>query len=237
MHYYKRNIGDYHKKAGRLSILQHGIYVLLMDSIYDREEFPTLQQAIDWVWASSSDEVEAVEFVLSKFFVLDDGIYTQNRIAEEIEEYTAICESNAINGKKGGRPKGTKNKPKETQSVLIETQSLNLKSEINQGVSESKPNHKPLTTNHIIDQKKEFVEKAWAYFWDKYPKRVDKKKARSKFELMLKNKSIDTSVALINKIGFNIDRRLDIGDWLRDESHFIPSPAKYLLNELWNDEI
>jgi uncharacterized protein YdaU (DUF1376 family) len=208
-----------------------------MDSIYDREEFPTLQQAIDWVWASSSDEVEAVGFVLSKFFVLEDGIYTQNRIAEEIEEYTAICESNAINGKKGGRPKGAKNKPKETQSVLIETQSLNLKSEINQGVSESKPNHKPLTTNHIIDQKKEFVEKAWTYFWDKYPKRVDKKKARSKFELMLKNKSIEISGALINKIGFNIDRRLDTGDWLRDESHFIPSPAKYLLNELWNDEI
>jgi hypothetical protein len=87
------------------------------------------------------------------------------------------------------------------------------------------------------DEKKAFTEKAWTYFWDKYPKRVDKKKARSKFELILKNKSIETSGALINKIGFNIDRRLDTGDWLRDESHFIPSPAKYLLNELWNDEI
>lgn len=29
MHHYRRNIGDYHKKAGRLSILQHGVYNLL----------------------------------------------------------------------------------------------------------------------------------------------------------------------------------------------------------------
>jgi len=29
MHYFKRNIGDYHKKAGRLSMLEHGAYTLL----------------------------------------------------------------------------------------------------------------------------------------------------------------------------------------------------------------
>ncbi len=57
MHYYKKNIGDYHKKAGRLTMLQHGAYTLLMDSCYDREEFPTLEQAIEWVWASTTEEV------------------------------------------------------------------------------------------------------------------------------------------------------------------------------------
>ena len=42
MHYFKRNIGDYHKKAGRLSMLEHGAYTLLIDSCYDRERFPTM---------------------------------------------------------------------------------------------------------------------------------------------------------------------------------------------------
>ena len=37
MHYYKRNIGDYHKKAGRLSMIEHGAYTLLIDACYDRE--------------------------------------------------------------------------------------------------------------------------------------------------------------------------------------------------------
>jgi uncharacterized protein YdaU (DUF1376 family) len=87
MHYFKRNIGEYHKKAGKLNMLQHGAYTLLMDACYDREKFPTLDEAIDWCWASSSDEIAAVEFVLRKFFTLIDGVYVQNRISEEIEQY------------------------------------------------------------------------------------------------------------------------------------------------------
>ena len=87
MHYFKRNIGEYHKKAGKLSMIQHGAYTLLMDSCYDREKFPTLDDAIDWCWASSAEEISAVEFVLRKFFTLIDGVYVQNRISEEIQQY------------------------------------------------------------------------------------------------------------------------------------------------------
>ena len=87
MHYYKRNLGDYAKKAGRLSMLQHGSYTLLLDACYDREEFPTLEQAIEWTWASTTEEVEAVTFVLRKFFVLEEGVYVQKRIQEELAVY------------------------------------------------------------------------------------------------------------------------------------------------------
>lgn len=154
MHYYKKNIGDYHKKAGRLSMLQHGAFNLLMDSCYDREEFPTREEAIDWLWASSKEEIEAIDFVLTKFFILKDGRYIQNRISEEVQEYHGVCQSNAINGKKGGRPKGSKNKPRETHSVNLETHSVNLESESKANKSETAQNktlttnHEPLTTNH-----------------------------------------------------------------------------------------
>jgi len=87
MHYFKRNIGDYHKKAGRLSMLEHGAYTLLMDACYDREKFPTLEQALDWCWARSVDEIAAVKFVLDKFFCLDGDLYMQKRIADEIDGY------------------------------------------------------------------------------------------------------------------------------------------------------
>lgn len=80
MHYYKKNLGDYYKKAGRLSILQHGVYTLLIDCCYDRETFPTMQEAIDWVWASSPEEEQAVEFVLNRFFECENGVYIQKRI-------------------------------------------------------------------------------------------------------------------------------------------------------------
>lgn len=94
MHWYKRNIGDYSKKAGRLSLLQHGVYTLLIDACYDRERFPTMDEAIDWTWASSQEEIEAVEFVLRRFFTLEDGVYVQQRIKEEIEEYRKKAENN-----------------------------------------------------------------------------------------------------------------------------------------------
>ena len=95
MYYYKKNIGDYYKKTGRLSMLEHGAYTLLIDACYDRERFPTLEEALDWAWARTDAEIEAVKFVLSKFFELNDGIYTQSRIADELMNYHALSETNS----------------------------------------------------------------------------------------------------------------------------------------------
>jgi uncharacterized protein YdaU (DUF1376 family) len=154
MQYYRRNIGDYYKKAGRLSILQHGVYNLLIDACYDREKFPTRDDAIDWVWASSPDEVEAVDLVLSKLFSEQgDGTFVQKRISEELQEYRGQCMTNSENGKKGGRPKGSKNKAKETEEVNKKTHSVSEESEAKP--SESEINPKPLTTNHITTNPKD----------------------------------------------------------------------------------
>ena len=135
MHYFKRNIGDYHKKAGRLSMLQHGAYTLIMDACYDREEFPTLEQAIDWSWASNQDEIDAVTFVLGKFFTLVDGVYVQNRIQDDLDRY----HKNSKTNKRIAIDREAKRKEKSTKRA--------------QDVNEAPPNHKPLTTNHKPIQK------------------------------------------------------------------------------------
>lgn len=129
MHYYKRNLGDYAKKAGRLSMLQHGAYTLLIDTCYDREQFPTRDEAIDWTWASSTAEVEAVEFVLRKFFVLEDGRYVQKRIQEELAAYHETSQTN--------KRIATEREAKRNASSTERAQTVN----------EAPPNHKPLTTN------------------------------------------------------------------------------------------
>lgn len=126
MHYYKRNIGDYHKKAGRLSILEHGAYTLLIDACYDREKFPTLDDAIDWAWARTDEEIAAVKFVLAKFFMLEDGLYIQTRILEEI---TIYHKNAAIN----------------KRIAIDREQSKSTKRE--RSVNEPPPNQEPLTTN------------------------------------------------------------------------------------------
>jgi len=140
MHYYKRNIGDYHKKAGRLSILQHGAYTLLIDSCYDREIFPTVDDAIDWVWASSEAEVDAVKFVLKKFFTEEDGVFIQNRIQEDLDRYHETGKINkriAIEREAKRRKKSTKRERSVNEAITTGKPTVN----------EAPPNQEPLTTN------------------------------------------------------------------------------------------
>jgi len=136
MHYYKRNIGDYAKKAARLTMLQHGAYTLLIDSCYDREEFPTLDDAIDWCWASTQEEVDAVTFVLNKFFDLKDGVFVQKRISHELGQYHKNAETN----KRIAIDRETKRKEESTKRAQL----------VNEAITnghEAPPNHKPLTIN------------------------------------------------------------------------------------------
>jgi uncharacterized protein YdaU (DUF1376 family) len=132
MHYYKRNLGDYAKKAGRLSMLEHGAYTLLLDACYDRERFPTEAEAIEWAWARTEVEIAAVRFVLARFFTLTDGVYVQERIAEEVGVYQRNAENNA----RIARDREEKRKAA-ARSVHGACESGD----------EAPPNHKPLTIN------------------------------------------------------------------------------------------
>jgi uncharacterized protein YdaU (DUF1376 family) len=136
VHYYKRNLGDYAKKAGRLSMLQHGAYTLLIDACYDREQFPTLDEAIDWTWASSSAEIEAVEFVLRKFFTLEDGRHVQKRIQEEIDAYRVVSETNARIAR-----------DRETNRANNNTKRARPVNDTPRSGNEAPPNQEPLTNN------------------------------------------------------------------------------------------
>lgn len=162
MHYFKRNIGDYHKKAGRLSMLQHGAYTLLMDACYDRERFPTLEEAIDWCWASTDEEITAVKFVLNKFFDLVDGRYTQQRIQDEIDGFHGKSETN----KRIAKEREEKRRAR-TRNVL----------EASPVEHEAPPNQEPLTTNQepqperaprkrsavpLVDRPEDVPEQTWA---------------------------------------------------------------------------
>jgi uncharacterized protein YdaU (DUF1376 family) len=144
MHYYKRNIGDYAKKAGRLTMLQHGAYTLLIDACYDREEYPTLEEAIDWAWATTPEEEQAVQFVLRRFFIKqDDGRFLQPEIETELDKYRKNAETNRL--------------------IAIEREAKRKQNSTNraQSVNEPPPNHKPLTINQeqrTINQEPDLIQ-------------------------------------------------------------------------------
>jgi len=161
MHYFKFNIGDYHKKAGRLSMLQHGAYTLLIHACYDREKFPTEEEAIDWCWASSPEEVAAVKFVLTKFFTLEDDRYVQARIEQEIVAYHERSETNRAIAIKREASKLTKRDDKSTNRAEDDTNR-------ERSVQGRAPNHKPITKNQetkkILERPEGLSEDVWSDF-------------------------------------------------------------------------
>ena len=165
MHYFKRNIGDYHKKAGRLSMLEHGAYTLLMDACYDRERFPTMDEAIDWCWARSDEEIAAVKFVLTKFFTLEGEQYTQQRIADEIESFHERSEKNKQIALDREAKRRAKRAPGEHETCTD---------------GHLTTNQEPLTSNQEEQDQKALVPSAddtsaysaeFEEFWAEYPKR------------------------------------------------------------------
>lgn len=153
MHYYKRNIGDHASKAKRMSILQHGVYNLLKDECIKREEFPKSEEdAVDWIWADSEEEVLAVRYVLKRLFKFKDGHFVDEDIEKIIIDYQSMCEKNSKNGKSGGRPKKKPDDSEESPLGFKEKQEkpsgFSSKPKDNPDESQKKP--KPITTNQEL---------------------------------------------------------------------------------------
>lgn len=228
MHYYKRNLGDYAKKAGRLSMLQHGSYTLLIDACYDREQFPTLDEAIEWTWASTTEEIEAVKFVLNRFFKLSqDGQYVQDRILQELLEYHAKADKN----KTIAIERETKRKEKSTNRAKETTKRA-------RDVNEAPPNQEPITINQepltIIKPKDPTnisrinpLDDGFAQFWKHYPKKVGKDKALTAWK-----KKKPNVIDVIKSLAWQIKCE----QWTKDNGQFIPNPATYLNDGRWQDE-
>lgn len=145
MNYYKRHIGDYMKDASHLSLLEHGVYMRLLDVYYTRESAIPVDQAARLISARSRDEREALSVVAGEFFTVVDGFYKQTRCDFEISSMQQKAETNREVGKRGGRPKKV--------TPMVPEYADYGNPEITQMVSEFNPdvtlatNHKPLTNN------------------------------------------------------------------------------------------
>ncbi len=117
MNYYKRHLGDYAKDTNGLTLPEHGAFTLLLDRYYSTEHAFSIDDAMRLCRPQSEAEGEAVRYVLSKFFAVDDaGLYRNSRADVEIAKAHAKAETNREIGKRGGRPGKSRN-PDETQTV------------------------------------------------------------------------------------------------------------------------
>jgi hypothetical protein len=119
-------------------------------------------------------------------------------------EYQKVCVKNKSNGSKGGRPKN----PKNPVGYLV-TQKTQP--------NPTEPDNKNKNKN---DSKK---NKAFELFWNNYPKKTDKKKARLSFGRLSETKQ---NLAIE-------DCRLR---YIDTDKKYIPNASTYLNGERWEDE-
>lgn len=114
--------GDYLRDTRHLSPLKHGVYLLLLMHCWDQKgPLPLDEQECSGVAnCRSSDEIEALRYVLDRYFVrMDDGWYNR-RIQREIERSHAIGLKRKAAGALGYQAKA-KHLPSKSQASASNT--------------------------------------------------------------------------------------------------------------------
>jgi uncharacterized protein YdaU (DUF1376 family) len=111
--FYKRFPGDITIKTGDLSLVEFGAYDRLLDHYYAKEQPIDPTRVYTVTRCQSPADRKAVDAVLAEYWTLTPAGWVQERADEMIAEALPKIEAARENGKKGGRPPGSKNKPKQ----------------------------------------------------------------------------------------------------------------------------
>lgn len=231
MHYYSHHVGDYNRDTAHLSIVEHGVYRLLMDSYYSTERQLPADKAMlcRIVRANSKAERDAVSSVASLFFHEHEGLLSHNRIERELESYQAQREQ----ASRAGKASAAKRISVTNGQRSFNGRSTDVELSLQQNVNGTPTNHKPLTSNHepiASNHKSSTNSKSPAgfdEFWTSYPRKIakgDAEKAWSKIKP-------DLQVVLT---ALNWQTKLE--DWTKENGKFVPFPATYLNSRRYEDE-
>lgn len=133
MHYYRKHVKDYIADTSHLTMLEHGVYNILIDT-YVLTEKPLSLDKEELYWsiaARTEEEKKAVDLILKHFFEETKDGYRHKRIEAEIKDYVERGKKASDSAKKRWHSKGN------ADPLLTN-------------------NHKPITKNQYIDLFEEF---------------------------------------------------------------------------------
>ncbi len=134
--YFPIYTGDYLRDTRHLTPLRHGVYLLLLMHCWDTQGPAPLdeQELCGIANCRSADEVEALRYVLARYFVnMVDGHYNE-RVQKEIERCNAISETRSEAGRRGANErmrKARENKRLDDKANAKQMSSKSLASDAN----------------------------------------------------------------------------------------------------------
>lgn len=263
MHYYKFNIGDYSSHTSRLSLLEDLAYRRLIDLYYLNEKpfagsVREIAREIGML-----DQTGDVEYVLNKFFTLQDGSFYHKRIEKELSEYKNKKDLAKKAGKASGEARRRKsNKTKETNGRSADVQqtfngcstdvhnksngrSTDVQQTFNGNDENVQPtiNHKPITNNQIDKDTNVSCEASFTLVAQSESKRLMSEQIKSIFDywvfVMNKNPKLTMlSDSRAKKIGARIKQGYSVDIIKRAIDNCSRTPHNMGLNDnnkLYND--
>lgn len=121
MIFYKHWISDYAKDTAHLSLMEHGAYLLMLQTYYATEKpLPVGKPLYRLLRAVTRAEREAVDFVAREFWTTREAGLSNKRADEEIRKAVHQRTVNRDLGKRGGRPKVAKQITESVSESVIE---------------------------------------------------------------------------------------------------------------------
>lgn len=224
MNYYERHIGDYLKDTAHLSLLEHGVYTRLMDVYYTRETPIPMADAARLIGARSKEEKQALESVLSEFFVLEADAYVQHRCDTEILKFA----DKSGKAKRSALARWDAKRSQSDGNANAHANGMRTHSDGNANGMLPIPN--PQTPDPNTPKAPKGAALRFEEFWNAWPK-GDRKQDRVKCLERWTKSSLDP---LTDAILADMAVKRDSEKW---RAGFVEAPLVYLNNRRWEDGV
>ncbi len=201
-------VADYLADAAHLSTLEHGAYLLLIMTYWQKgDNLPSSDERLARIARVTLDEWLMIRNTLAEFFIVTPEGWFHKRIQQELNKVEDKSEKARAAGKASAERR-------------LNKRSTDVKQTFNHTDTDTDTDNK--TTNVVLD----IVH--FAYFWSIYPRKANRKAA----EKVWKSKKLDNIYQRVAD-----DVRMRAGKhkpWLEG---FIPHASTYLNGERWEDDI
>lgn len=237
MNFYPFHIGDYASATRHLSWIEDAAYRRILDVYYVREEPLPIdhRQVYRLVVASTDEQREAVDVVLSEFFKLTPEGYRHNRCDAEIHDANDKKNKASQSAQERWRIARERELALQSESernaVVMRTHmrthekddanACKTPCEGNAPNPNPKVNRKPPALAREAASPDGFAE-----FWLAYPKKVGKGAAEASWK-----KTRPPKAAVMDAIA----NQRNSEQWRRDGGQYIPNPATWLNQRRWED--
>ena len=207
----------------------YGVYFMIIERLREEQDYMSVKDynILAFDLRVRSDLVKSVveDFGLFQFkgeLFYSESLLKRMGIMEEISEKRSRA------GKKGAELRWNNGK---NGNAIKNNGKAMANASGNMAIAIEKHGNKTNKTNKTNKIKQTKENELFECFWDSYPKKIGKTKAKQVFE------KINPDDDLVNKMIAKVDEYKLTNQWLKDNGQFIPHPTTWLNQGRWEDEL